>query len=64
MYKVVKAFRDLKDNERLYRVGDKYPVSGMKVSKARLEELASGKNPLGEVFIEKVSEPTDKESDE
>lgn len=60
MYKVVNDFRDAKNDNHLYRVGDDYPVAGYKPTKARIEELAKGKNRLGKVFIEEVLEDTSK----
>lgn len=66
MYKVVADFRDLKDNERLYRVGDEYPaVDAPKPTKTRIKELAEGKNRLERVFIEEIPEiPTPTEENE
>lgn len=52
MYVVVKAFYDLKHDNHLYRVGDTYPVKGDRPTKARIEELAKGKNAYNQVFIE------------
>lgn len=60
MYKVVNDFRDAKNDNHLYRVGDDYPVAGYTPTKARIEELAKGKNRLGKVFIEEVLEDTNK----
>lgn len=60
MYKVVNDFRDAKNDNHLCKVGDDYPVAGYKPTKARIEELAKGKNRLGKVFIEEVLEDTDK----
>lgn len=55
MFKVVSDFRDAKNNDHLYKVGDEYPVAGAsKPTKARIEELAKGKNKYGKVFIEEV----------
>lgn len=51
MYRVVSAFRDLKNREHLYEVGDEYPVEGYKPTKARIKELAEGKNAYNRVFI-------------
>nr|DAQ62877.1 MAG TPA: hypothetical protein [Caudoviricetes sp.] len=64
MYRVISPFRDLKNNEHLYDVGDIYPVEGYKPTKARIKELAEGKNPLNRVFIEEIKEApeTGKES--
>jgi len=57
MFKVVSDFRDAKNNNHLYKVGDEYPVDGHKPSKARVEELAKGKNKYNRVFIEEVVVP-------
>lgn len=57
MFKVVSDFRDAKNNNHLYKVGDEYPVAGYKPSKARVEELAKGKNKYNRVFIEEVVAP-------
>lgn len=54
MYKVISDFRDAKNDNHLYRVGDEYPVAGYKPSKSRIDELAKGKNKLDKVFIEEV----------
>ena len=57
MFKVVSDFRDAKNNNHLYKVGDEYQVAGYKPSKARVEELAKGKNKYNRVFIEEVVAP-------
>lgn len=54
MYEVVNDFYDSKNDNHLYEVGDKYPISGYKPTKARIEELAKGKNKYGKVFIKEV----------
>lgn len=51
MYEVVVSFRDLMNNNHLYRVGDTYPVNGYKPTKARIDALANGKNQHNTVFI-------------
>ncbi len=51
MYVVVREFRDLKNNDHLYKVGDVYPVKGDKPSKARIKELLTGENKNGKVYI-------------
>lgn len=56
MYKVIKYFEDLQDNSRPYNEGDTYPRKGLKVSKSRIAELASGKNRRGVPLIVKVEE--------
>lgn len=55
-YRVIKMFKDLKDNGYLYKEGDAYPRSGKKVAKKRLAELASDENRRGEPLIEEVAE--------
>lgn len=60
MFEVVRAFRDAKNDNHFYKVGDGYPVAGAsKPSKARIEELAKGKNKYGKVYIKEVAETSD-----
>ena len=47
MYRVIEYFTDLHDDDHEYREGDVFPREGIKVSKERLEELASDKNLRG-----------------
>ena len=56
MYRVIKAFRDLKDNNRLYSVGDTFPHNGVEVGDERIAELASDKNLQGVPLIEEIAE--------
>lgn len=56
MYKVVRYFTDLQDNNHEYKAGDIFPRKGLTVSDERLEELSSKKNKQGVVLIEKVDE--------
>lgn len=66
MYEVVRAFRDSKNKDYLYNVGDVYPVSGYKPNEARIEELVEGTNKNGKVYIKKVegNKPLDNISEE
>lgn len=60
MYRVIEYFTDLHDDDHEYREGDVFPREGIKVSKERLEELASDKNlrgTPGTPVIELVKEP-------
>ena len=65
MYRVVKAFVDLQDNNYAYDPKDParntYPRKGLSVLPSRIKELASNKNrqgvPLIEEIPEKVEEP-------
>lgn len=64
MFEVVRAFRDAKNDNHFYKVGDEYPVAGAsKPSKARIEELAKGKNKYGKVYIKEVVETSDEDND-
>lgn len=66
MYKVIKHFIDLQDNNYKYDVGDTYPRKGLNVLQSRINELASDKNlqktPLIEEISEKVEETKKKKS--
>jgi hypothetical protein len=57
MYRVIKYFTDLQDNNHEYDVGDIYPHNKKKVSASRIKELATDKNRRGIPLIEKVEEP-------
>ena len=56
MYRVIKAFTDLQDNNHAYSVGDTFPYNGVEVGAERIAELASDKNRRGVPLIEKVAE--------
>lgn len=56
MYKVIKFFTDLQDNEYPYKAGDIFPRSGMTVTEGRLEELAGSNNKQGVPLIKLVEE--------
>ena len=66
MYRVIKHFVDLQDNNYKYDVGDTYPRKGLNVLQSRINELASNKNrqgvPLIDEIPEKVEEPKKKKS--
>jgi hypothetical protein len=57
MYRVIKYFTDLQDNDHEYNVGDIYPHNKKKVSASRIKELSTDKNRQGIPLIEKVEEP-------
>ncbi len=57
MYRVIKYFTDLQDNEYAYNVGDVYPRHGVVVSGERIAELASAENKQHTPLIEAVDEP-------
>ena len=56
MYKVIKSFYDLKDNNHVYSVGDTFPHNGVEVGAERIAELASDKNLQGVPLIEEITE--------
>ena len=56
MYRVIKAFTDLKDNNHAYSVGDTFPHNGVEVDAERIAELASDKNRLGVPLIAESAE--------
>ena len=58
MYKVIKSFTDLQDNNYAYYVGDTFPHNGVEVCAERIAELASDKNRRGVPLIEEVEEKT------
>lgn len=58
MYKVIKFFTDLQDNNYPYNVGDVFPHKGMTVTEARLAELAGSENKQGVPLIEYVEKKT------
>lgn len=61
MYKVIKYFTDLQDNNHAYNVGDTFPREGLDVLPSRLKELSGKKNRQGEPLIEKIEdEPKNK----
>ena len=56
MYKVIKSFTDLQDNNYAYYVGDTFPRNGVEVSAERIAELASDKNRRHIPLIEEIAE--------
>ena len=54
-YKVIKPFRDLQDENHVYKVNHKYPRKG-KARKERVEELLGSDNKIGEPLIVEVGE--------
>ena len=51
MFKVIKVFADLQDNNHVYNVGDVYPRKGLSVTDARIAELAGSTNKQGVPLI-------------
>ncbi|WP_337227983.1 hypothetical protein [Staphylococcus succinus] len=56
-YKVISSFKDGKDKNKEYNVGDSYPKpANKKISEDRINELSSNSNKVGKAFIEAVEE--------
>ena len=62
MYKVIKYFTDMQDNNHPYNVGDTYPRKGLNVQANRTAELSSKHNRQGVPLIEKIEEPPKKKT--
>lgn len=60
MYKVIKMFADLQDNNYIYNPGDTFPRKGKEVNAERLAELAGDKNKQGQPLIELVKDAPEK----
>ena len=60
MYKVIKHFTDMQDNNFAYQVGDEYPRKGMSVLPSRIKELASDKNRQGSPLIVEIPDVEEK----
>lgn len=56
MYKVIKHFTDMQDDNFPYNVGDEYPRKGVSVLPSRLKELSGKNNRQGEPLIEEIPE--------
>lgn len=56
MYKVIKYFTDMFDENRPYNVGDVFPREGKNVNEERYAELAGNNNRQGVPLIELIAE--------
>lgn len=64
MYKVLKLFLDIKDNNQLYRVGDTYPRKGYEPTQDRIKQLSGNKNAMKEPLIKEEKQKAVKEKKE
>lgn len=64
MYKVIKYFIDLQDNNHPYNAGDVFPRSGLTVTDERLAELAGSENKQGVPLIQLVKKKRAKKTAE
>ena len=55
MYKVIKSFTDLQDNNYAYYVGDTFPRNGVEVGAERIAELSSTQNRRRIPLIEEIA---------
>lgn len=63
MYKVIKHFIDLHDNDHSYNEGDIFPREGVDASKERIEELTGSNNKQHTPLIELVEEDPENMAD-
>lgn len=56
MYKVIKSFTDLQDNNFLYKEGDTFPREGFDVLPSRIKELSTTANRRGEILIKEIED--------
>ena len=59
MYKVIKHFIDLHDNDHSYEEGDIFPREGITVKPERIAELAGSNNKQKTPLIVQVEDPKD-----
>lgn len=52
---IYERFKDLEDNDYIYKKGDFYPREGLEPTKERIKELSTKKNKIGEILIKKVN---------
>ena len=56
MFRVIKHFTDMQDNNFAYEIGDTFPRKGLNVLPSRIKELATDKNRQGCPLIEEIPE--------
>lgn len=56
MWKVIKYFTDLQDENYAYNVGDTYPRKGLNPSEERIAELSGSDNKQGVPLIKEVKQ--------
>ena len=64
MYRVIKEFIDLQDDNYYYKENDVFPRESKEVSEERIKELSTKNNKRGEILIEEIKEtPKDKQEE-
>ena len=56
MFRVIKHFVDMQDNNFAYQIGDEFPRKGLSVLPSRIKELAGKKNRQGCPLIEEIED--------
>ncbi len=59
MYRVIKDFTDLHDEDYPYSVGDVFPRYGIAVTKERINELSGSENKQGTPLIKEEKRDAD-----
>ena len=62
MYKVIKSFCDMQDNNYLYKENDIFPRKDFDVLPSRIKELSTSKNRRGMPLIKEIEEEKSKKS--
>lgn len=52
---IYERFKDLEDNNYIYKKGDIYPREGLEPTEERIKKLSTKKNKIGEILIKKVN---------
>lgn len=52
---IYERFKDLEDNDYIYKKGEIYPREGLEPTKERIKELSTKKNKIEEILIKKVN---------
>lgn len=56
-YQAIRPFKDLRDpQQHEYQIGDVYPRTGYRSSKAFIQELLDGSNSTGSIFLTKIDD--------
>lgn len=63
-YKVIYPFKDLEDNNHIYKIDDKFPFDDKEISKKRIKELSSTKNKIGKRLIEEIEDEANENIEE
>lgn len=64
VYRVIYPFKDLEDNNHIYKIDDKFPYDDKEVSKKRIKELSSTKNKIGKRLIKEIEDEANQNIEE